>query len=105
MGEELCFALRAYTRGWEIYAPNEMLCWHYYVRKNHPKVWTHRDDASRKIKWKEVERQSYDLQRSILLGEEQGIYGVGDKKRFAQYQKMIGINFKDFYKDLDRSAR
>jgi hypothetical protein len=105
MGEELCFALRAYTRGWEIYAPNEMLAWHYYVRKDHPKVWTHRDDAPRKIKWKEIERQSYELQKRILLGENEGIYGVGDKKRFTQYQKMIGINFKQFYKELDKNVR
>jgi len=104
MGEELCFALRAYTRGWEIYAPNEMLAWHYYVRKDHPKVWTHRDDAARKIKWKEIERQSYELQREVLLGADEGIYGVGDKKRFAQYQRMIGINFKKFYEELDKSV-
>jgi len=104
MGEELCFALRAYTRGWEIYAPNEMLAWHYYVRKDHPKVWTHRDDAPRKTKWKEIENQSYELQRRILLGEDEGIYGVGDKKRFAQYQRMIKINFKKFYEELDKNV-
>jgi len=105
MGEELCFALRAYTRGWEIYAPNEMLAWHYYVRKDHPKVWTHRDDAPRKVKWKEIERESYELQKKILLGEEEGIFGVGDKKRFSKYQKMIGINFKKFYEELDKDVR
>jgi len=105
MGEELCFALRAYTRGWEIYAPNEMLIWHYYVRKDHPKVWTNRDDAPRKVKWKEIEKESYELQRRILHGEDEGIFGVGDKKRFEQYQKMIGINFKKFYKELDQNVR
>jgi hypothetical protein len=105
MGEELCFAVRAYTRNWEIYAPNEMLAWHYYVRKDHPKVWTHRDDAARKIKWKEIERQSYELQRRVLCGADEGVYGVGDKKRFAKYQRMIKINFEKFYEELDKEFK
>jgi hypothetical protein len=102
MGEELCFAIRAYTRGWEIYAPNEMLVWHYYVRKDHPKVWTHRDDLPRKTRWKEIEAQSYETQRKILLGQEKGVYGVESSKKFKEYQKMIGIDFKKFYEDLDK---
>lgn len=105
MGEELCFALRAYTRGWEIYAPNEMLSWHFYVRKDHPKVWTSRDDMPREIRWKEMEGESYRVQRGVLLGEEKGIYGVGDEKRFEEYQEMIGINFKKFYEELDAKTQ
>ena len=101
MGEELCFSVRAYTRGWKIYAPHEMLFWHYYTRKNHPKVWTQRDDATRKTKWKEIEIESMKIQKDVLTGKEQGIYGIGDKKLYEEYQRMIGINFKDFYKDRE----
>jgi glycosyltransferase involved in cell wall biosynthesis len=97
MGEELCFAVRAYTRGWKIYAPHEMLLWHYYSRKGHPKVWTQRDDSGREISWREREEESFRLQKEILTGVEKGIYGVGDQKLYRQYQKMIGINFKKFY--------
>lgn len=99
MGEELCFAARAYTRGWDIYAPNEMLLWHFYNRKGYAKVWNQRDDIVRKQKWKEMEKISRDVQRDVLTGKEQGIYGIGDKNRFYRYQKMIGINFKNFYKE------
>ena len=98
MGEELCFAVRAYTRGWKIYSPYEMLLWHFYSRKGHPKIWNQRDDMVRKQKWAEIEKNSRDIQRDILTGKEKGIYGVGDQHLFRKYQTMTGINFKDFYR-------
>lgn len=101
MGEELCFAIRAYTRGWDIYAPNEMLVWHYYTRKDHPKIWNQKDDMTREHKWKDLENKSQAIQRAVLMGEEKGIYGVVNNKRYKDYQKMIGKNFKEFYAEID----
>lgn len=105
MGEELCFAIRAYTRGWDIYAPNEMLVWHYYTRKDHPKIWNQRDDMTRDHKWSDLERRSHQVQRSVLLGQETGTYGIINNDRYKEYQKMIGKNFKDFYKEIDRTTK
>lgn len=99
MGEELCFAIRAYTRGWEIYAPNEMLLWHFYQRKNQVKVWNQMEDSSRQVKWIDLESLSAKTQKNILLGIEEGIYGIGDYERYLEYQKMIGINFAEFYNE------
>lgn len=92
MGEELCYAIRAYTRGYEIYAPNEMLAWHFYKRNERPKVW-----GDKKSEWFDIEKNSKDVQRSILLAEERGIYGIEDYDRYLQYQEMIGIDFHKFY--------
>lgn len=100
MGEELCFSVRAYTRGWQIYAPNEMLLWHFYGRRGFPKVWNQRDNIGRKEDWNKLEQQSFAIQKNILTEQETGIYGIEDKKLFKQYQKMIGINFKEFYESL-----
>lgn len=105
MGEELCFAIRAYTRGWDIYAPNEMLVWHYYTRKEDPKIWNQRDDMTRDHKWLDLEKKSHTVQRSVLLGQEEGIYGVQKGDRYEEYQKMIGKNFKDFYKEIDKAKK
>lgn len=102
MGEELCFAIRAYTRGWDIYAPNEMLLWHYYTRKDHPKIWNQRDDMTREHKWKDLESDSHSVQRAVLTGKEEGAFGVVKGDRYDEYQKMIGINFNKFYKELGR---
>ena len=97
MGEELCFAIRAYTRGWKIYAPNEMIIWHFYKRKDRPKVWSQIDDSVRKEKWNDLEMNSKRVQEKILRGIEEGIYGIGDKDKYLEYQEMIGIDFNKFY--------
>ena len=94
MGEELCFAVRAYTRGWEIYAPNKMLAYHFYERKRHPKVW---GSGQTRERWMKIERESYAVQKDVLLGIEDGPYGIDDYERFIEYQEMIGIDFGQFY--------
>lgn len=92
MGEELCYAIRAYTRGYHIYAPNEMIAWHFYKRAERPKVW-----GDKKIEWFNIEKYSKDTQRSVLLGEDNGVYGILDYDKYLEYQDMIGINFAEFY--------
>jgi hypothetical protein len=102
MGEELCIAIRAYTRGWEMYAPNEMICWHFYKREDRPKIWK---DNTGVRSWTDIEMSSQKVQRSILLGVEQGVYGISDYDKYLEYQEMIGINFADFYeKEIDRKV-
>lgn len=99
MGEELCIAIRAYTRGWKIYAPNEMLFWHFYKRRQSPKIWNQMEDTKRPLKWIDMEMQSKRVQKSILLGEDHGIYGIADHEKYLEFQDIIGINFSDFYKN------
>lgn len=94
MGEELCFAIRAYTRHWEIYAPNEMIAWHYYERRNLPKIWL---DSTQERRWYALEKISAEVQKNVLLGREQGTFGIEDYDRYVEYQDMIGINFHEFY--------
>lgn len=96
MGEELCFAIRAYTRGWHIYAPHKMVAWHYYKREEDPKIWK---DNTSKRSWSQIEMFSQRVQRDVLLGIEQGTYGIGDYQKYLEYQELIGINFADFYKN------
>lgn len=99
MGEELCVALRAYTRGWQIYAPHKMLVWHYYKRKRSPKIWNQTEDISRPLKWIQMEMQSKKVQKDILLGIERGTFGIASYEKYIEYQEMIGINFTNFYKN------
>lgn len=94
MGEELCFAVRAYTRGWEIYAPNKMLVYHFYKRAEAPKVWS---SGQARERWMKIEKESYAVQKEVLLGIEDGPYGIDDYERFIEYQEMIGIDFGKFY--------
>jgi glycosyltransferase involved in cell wall biosynthesis len=96
MGEELCFAIRAWTRDWAIYAPNEMVAWHFYKREERPKIW--RDNIAGRS-WTDIEMNSQQVQKRVLLGVEQGIFGVADYQKYLDYQDMIGINFEKFYEE------
>lgn len=94
-GEEICFAVRAWTRGWDIYSPSIILAYHFYTREGYSKIW--KDRNIRKVSWKELEQISKEKQRKILCGIEQGIYGVGNTRTLAMYEEMTGINFKKMY--------
>ena len=96
MGEELCFAIRAYTRGYEIYAPNEMVATHFYKRRERPKIWL---DNIAGRSWTDIEMESQRVQKRVLLGIEDGIYGIGDYQKYLDYQEMVGYNFEKFYEE------
>lgn len=94
-GEELCFAARAWTRGYDIYSPTIDLVYHLYGRGDSPKIW--KDDAVRKISWQEIQNISYEKQKLVLCGIEKGIYGLGTVRSIKEYEKMTGLDFKAFY--------
>jgi hypothetical protein len=94
-GEEICFAIRAWTRGWDIYSPSIVLAYHFYTREGYSKIW--KDRNIRKVSWKELEDISKAKQRKVLCGIEEGIYGVGTVRTIDMYEQMTGINFKKMY--------
>lgn len=103
MGEELCIAVRAYTRDYALYAPNVMLAWHFYKREENHKIW--RDNIPNGRSWTNIEMESQQVQKRVLLGIETGIYGIGDFWKWVEYQKMIGIDFEEFYsEEIDRKV-
>ena len=94
-GEELCFAVRAWTRGWDIYSPSITLVYHFYTREGYSKIW--KDRNIRKISWKELEEISKAKQKKVLCGVEKGIFGLGNYRHINLYEKMTGIDFKKMY--------
>lgn len=94
-GEELCFAVRAWTRGWDIYSPSEIVAYHFYTRQNYKKIWKDRD--IRNISWKRLEEISKEKQKKVLCGIEKGDFGLGTYRHIKSYEKMTGINFKEIY--------
>lgn len=102
MGEELCIAIRAYTRGWKIYAPNKMVCWHFYKRSDRPKIWN--DNLKTRV-WTQIESESQRVQEGVLLAKETGLYGIDDYNAYVDYQKMIGISFENVYANEIKEKR
>lgn len=94
-GEEICFAMRAWTRGWDIYSPSKKIVYHFYGRGEYKKIW--KDSRLRVQSWKDLEEISKDKQMRVLCGIEQGIYGAGNKRSLKEYEQFCGQNFKDFY--------
>lgn len=94
-GEELCFAVRAWTRGWNIYSPCVTILYHFYTREGYSKIW--KDRNLREMSWKEIEQNSKEKQKRILCGIEDGIYGVGNVRSLSEYEKITGIDFKKLY--------
>jgi hypothetical protein len=94
-GEELCYAVRAWTRGWDIYSPCVTIVYHFYTREGYSKIW--KDRNLREISWKELELVSKQKQKRIFCGIENGIYGVGTERTLEEYEKITGIDFKKMY--------
>ena len=93
-GEEICFAARAWTRGYDIYSPCIPIVYHFYTRIGHKKIW---NENSLNISWKEIQDRSREKQKMVLCGIEKGIYGVGKERKLKDYERLIGFDFKTFY--------
>jgi UDP-GlcNAc:polypeptide alpha-N-acetylglucosaminyltransferase len=39
-GEEILYSARMWTHGWDLYAPNENMLFHFYIRSHAPRVWS-----------------------------------------------------------------
>jgi hypothetical protein len=94
-GEELCFAVRAWTRGWDIYSPSKVILYHFYLRPDYSKVWDAKNVIA--VSWKDLEKQSSEKQKRILCGLEVGIYGLGSVRKLEEYERLVGLDFKKIY--------
>lgn len=94
-GEEICFAMRAWTRGWDIYSPSIKIVYHFYSRANYDKIW--KDRNIRKLSWKEIESLSKEKQKRVLCGIEEGVYGAGKYRHLKLFERFCGVDFKKHY--------
>jgi hypothetical protein len=90
-GEELLYSARAWTHGYDFYAPIKNVCLHFYTRKTSPKFWNDIKD------YKPV--QQHNLRRvKKLLGfldgqtEQSYAYPMGRERTVQQYLDFAGID-------------
>ncbi len=88
-GEEILLSARAWTRGWDIFHPHKVVCWHYYNSGKSRK---------RPVHWKDkpgqyslLHRFSLCRYRKVLAGE-RGKFGLGDTRGLNEYAKVSGIH-------------
>lgn len=96
-GEEITLAVRLWTHGWDIFAPNAVIAYHDY--NNHPGRRRHWQDQSR---WTDLNQLSLKRVRHLLGMEacddpqalvELARYGLGTARSLADWQAMSGIDF------------
>jgi glycosyltransferase involved in cell wall biosynthesis len=99
-GEEQSIAIRAYTRGWNIYHPTKIPMYHHYKTINTEYSSQH---WNKSIESKRVLSASYLKIRAIKRinrlfygdGMKGSIYGLGDTRTLDEYIKFSGIDYKN----------
>jgi hypothetical protein len=94
-GEEISIAARAYTWGYDMFAPHRLCVYHEYTRRHRPrKAW---DDLQA---WGTWDRDSLARNRRLLnvdgeaiAGEDFGEFGFGPERTLQQYEQFAGIQF------------
>jgi len=94
-GEEITLAVRAYTHGYDLFIPNEIVAWHEYTREGRVRHW----DENKK--WEELNNKSLLRAKKMLNvdnsydGTDFGIYGLGNLRSKEDYESYAGIRFVD----------
>lgn len=97
-GEEITLAVRLWTAGWDLYAPNKVVAYHDYgLRPERPRHWKDRSD------WGALNDQARKRIRHLLgieavtdpeaLQELRG-YGLGTARSLAEYEAFAQLDFK-----------
>ena len=98
-GEEITLAVRLWTHGWDFFAPNKVLIYHYYGHRDEGKKhWVDNKD------WVPLREKSFQRVRHLLGTEtsndpevtaELDKYGFGTKRSLSDYEEFSGVNFKE----------
>jgi hypothetical protein len=96
IGEEITLTLRAFTAGYDLFHPGEVIVWHEYTRDYRPhKHWTdHSPENHVEIAWYERHRVSLDRVRQFLREPWIGEYGLGRERTLAEYEAYAGVSFR-----------
>jgi [Skp1-protein]-hydroxyproline N-acetylglucosaminyltransferase len=94
LGEEILHSIRFWTHGWDIYAPNENIVYHYYTRESEPKFWEDKRmnnlDAIKKV------RNIIGLSNENIpenINYKLDIYGLGNKRSLNDFYRFVGFDF------------
>jgi Glycosyltransferase (GlcNAc) len=97
-GEEITLAVRLWTHGWDLFAPNRVTVFHEYSeRPNKRRHW-----HDHKL-WHEMSEKAGQRVRYLLEGREcrdasslidVGRYGLGKSRSLEEYQNATGVDFK-----------
>lgn len=92
-GEEISFAVRAWTKGYNLFYPHRTVCYHYYERGYRLTHWS--DHASWQLRdVLSQQRVRRLLEMEPMEGETFGPYGLGTVRGLKEYEKFSGVDFQ-----------
>jgi hypothetical protein len=95
-GEEITMAVRAYTSGYDLFVPNETVCWHEYTRKGRVRHWDEKDNGWQKRNETSLRRAKHLLEVDGDKADyDFGKYGLGTVRTMKDYEEYSGIRFED----------
>ena len=87
--DEIHNAIRAYTHGYDFFHPNCVIVWHYYTRKDKPKIWNDKT---------ELDEYTTSYFNTFLHHCIHNLpiesYGLGTERTFQEYERYCGIDFE-----------
>ena len=96
-GEEQAFALRAWTRGWDIFHIPGMPVYHQYTppgAADRPMHWSADLDAQRRLRSAALTAAANQRLAALLWqGADLGVYGLGAVRSLADYAAFSGIDY------------
>lgn len=106
-GEEQALALRAFTRGWDIFHPPKLPVYHLYDTATNPikrkKHWDEASDKVRAERWWDKDKRAKQRFQQLVDNEPMGIYGAGRRRTVQDYADFCGVDYKT--KTLTETAR
>lgn len=98
-GEEQSLAVRAYTRGWDIYHPTWVPLYHLYKQANTPHDthhWHGEVDRRRAFDGAYLTQRAKERLTRLLCGDGLGgAYGLGTERSLAQFMAFSGIDYRN----------
>lgn len=97
-GEEQSLAVRAFTRGWDIFHPLIVPLYHLYKTEGTPYAthhWYGETDAKRAFQSAYLTERARQRLNRLLMGDGlPGAYGLGTARSMDQYRELSGIDYR-----------
>ena len=83
--DEIAIALRAFTNGYDLFHPHEILGWHLYDRATRATHW------SDHVNWLRQHEASLDRLAALYAGQLKGRHGIGSVRSVGEFEAHIGL--------------
>lgn len=93
-GEEITISARAYTWGYDLFHPVEVLSWHFYTRPEWPRHWTDHLGGTGVQDWPRLDRASRRRAMTILRFPSVGRFAMGPVRSAADYERYAGLDLR-----------